>query len=351
MAEPVPFPADKLALLRGVSRSFYLSIRLLPAPLREPVAVAYLLARATDTLADTATLPASERLDKLTTLAAAIAGSPGSPPSPDGIRALMASFAPLQNDAQERQLILALPECLDWLARLAPDDRADVRTVLAHITHGQTLDVARFGDGTAVRALASAAELDDYTWRVAGCVGEFWTALGFRHLPGFASLPEARMRELGRGYGMGLQLINILRDAGADLAAGRCYFPADALAAAGLAPQDITARPELFEPVYRHWLDAAQRRLAEGMAYADALGSRRVRAASALPALVGARTLALLRAAGPAALTQRVKLPRHEMRMLLLRLALGLAGRSALARHFRQLGRPADPPPMGQSRP
>ena len=48
-----------LALLRGVSRSFYLSIRLLPAPLRRPIAVAYLLARAADTLADTAELPAA----------------------------------------------------------------------------------------------------------------------------------------------------------------------------------------------------------------------------------------------------------------------------------------------------
>jgi Phytoene/squalene synthetase len=38
------------AILRSVSRSFYLSVRLLPAQLREPVALAYLLARATDTV-------------------------------------------------------------------------------------------------------------------------------------------------------------------------------------------------------------------------------------------------------------------------------------------------------------
>ena len=60
------------ALLRGVPRSFYLSIRLLPAPLRRPVAVAYLLARATDTVADTATLPADTRRDLLETLTTAI---------------------------------------------------------------------------------------------------------------------------------------------------------------------------------------------------------------------------------------------------------------------------------------
>ena len=58
----------KLQLLRDVSRSFYLSIRVLPAPLRQPVAVGYLLARATDTLADTAQLPAGQRRIHLQTL-------------------------------------------------------------------------------------------------------------------------------------------------------------------------------------------------------------------------------------------------------------------------------------------
>src|SRR5439155_875358 len=38
-------------LLRRVSRSFYLSLVILPRPLREPIGLAYLLARAADTLA------------------------------------------------------------------------------------------------------------------------------------------------------------------------------------------------------------------------------------------------------------------------------------------------------------
>ena len=48
-------------LLKGVSRAFYLSIRVLPPRMREPVAVAYLLARAADTIADTASLPLERR--------------------------------------------------------------------------------------------------------------------------------------------------------------------------------------------------------------------------------------------------------------------------------------------------
>jgi farnesyl-diphosphate farnesyltransferase len=329
-----PSTADKLALLRGVSRSFYVSIRLLPGPLQEPVAAAYLLARATDTIADTAQLAASGRHEKLAILGAAVQGDSAARAA---VPELAAAFAALQQDPHERALIQALPQCLDWLDALDTDDQQDVRTVMQHITRGQSLDIERFDPGPHPRALASASELDEYTYLVAGCVGEFWTDLCIRHLPGFARLPAAQMRELGRAYGSALQLINILRDAGADLAAGRCYFPADALAAAGLAPQDILRQPARLAPVYNHWLAAAGERLDQGMRYCAAVNHRRVRAASALPALIGARTLALLEQAGPDALRVRVKAPRSEVRAILLRLALTLAARGPLQAQFRRL--------------
>lgn len=339
MAEAAFSPPEMLALLRGVSRSFYLSIRLLPRSLRQPVAVAYLLARAADTLADTDGLAAGARHERLLALAAAIDG--GSAAHALGTSAQ--SACSLQHDARERDLILALPQCLAWLAELAPQDREDVRTVLRHITRGQTLDIERFGDGAAPVALPSSAQLDEYTYLVAGCVGEFWTELCFRHLPDFAHPPRQDMRELGRAYGMGLQLVNILRDAGADLAAGRCYFPADELAAAGLRPQDILAAPDRFEPVWSRWAARAQARLGQGMDYAQAVRSRRVRAATALPSLLGMRTLELLRQAGPQRLRLTVKMPRHEVRSILARLAFTLAGRAPLQALFGRLqGSPAD---------
>ncbi|MGE0329747.1 MAG: phytoene/squalene synthase family protein [Ramlibacter sp.] len=327
-------PTDKLALLRGVSRSFYLSIRLLPAPLREPVAAAYLLARATDTLADTTELPSAARRTQLATLAAAIEGDAGARAA---IGELSSAFAALQQDPHERHLILALPQCLAWLDALDGADQADIRTVLRHITLGQSLDIERFGNGPGPCALASADELDEYTWLVAGCVGEFWTDLCFRHLSGFASLPQPRMRELGRAYGSALQLINILRDMGADLAAGRCYLPADALAQAGLAPQDVAREPARLAPLYNHWLAQASTGLEQGMRYCMAVNHRRVRAGSALPALIGARTLALLQQAGPGALRQRVKVPRSEVHAILLRLAATLAAKGPLQARFVRL--------------
>ena len=336
-ARPLP---DLLALLRGVSRSFYVSIRLLPAPLRRPIAVAYLLARAADTLADTADLPAGERRAHLETWAGAVDGRV----PPGAAAGISDSFAPLQQDPKERDLILALPQCLAWLDELAPADREDVRVVLRHITRGQALDIERFAEGPPPRALDSAEQLNEYTYLVAGCVGEFWTDLCFRYLRAFATLPQEKMRELGRAFGMALQLVNILRDAGADLAAGRCYFPADELAAIGVAPQDILKDPARFEVVWQRWHAQAQQGLDLGMRYADAVNGRRVRAASAMPALLAARTLALMRSAGPQRLRHKVKVPRSEVRAVMARLAFTLAGRAALQESFARL-RWDNPPP------
>lgn len=334
MTQSAPFTPDKLALLRGVSRSFYLSIRLLPQALREPVAVAYLLARATDTLADTTILPAAERHERLSALANAIDRDA---PARTELEPGLASFAAHQQDPGERQLMLAMPQVLAWLDALDSADRTDIRTVLRHITRGQSLDLARFNSAAPLAALAHADELVEYTYLVAGSVGEFWTDLCFRHLPGFASLPQPRMRDLGRAYGEGLQLINILRDAAQDLAAGRCYLPADALAQAGLTVQDLADEPARLAPFQHHWLQQADDRLAQGMRYCTAVNPRRVRAASALPALIGARTLALLRQAGPSSMAQRVKLPRREVRSILWRLALTGAANGPMQAQFLRL--------------
>ena len=54
--------AELFALLKEVSRSFYISVRFLPKRIRLTIALGYLLARASDTIADTNHLPPSERI-------------------------------------------------------------------------------------------------------------------------------------------------------------------------------------------------------------------------------------------------------------------------------------------------
>src|SRR5207245_5197586 len=172
---------------------------------------------------------------------------------------------------------------------------------------------------------------------VAGCVGEFWTRLCFRHLPKFAELGEDEMFDLGKRYGMGLHWINILGDAGSDLRAGRCYFPEDELAAVHMRAAQIVREPDRFQPIYQKWAEKAERRLAAAMQYSRAIRNRRVRAATVLPALIGARTVALLRDAGLTALQRKVKVQRCEVRRMIACLAFTLADRRSTERMFRRL--------------
>ena len=283
--------------------------------------MAYLLARTTDTVADTAQISGNVRIETLKLLSNGIQGTG----SRDVVTDVVRSFVFLQENVSERRLLKALPNSLACLEGMEHADRNDISLVLEKITRGQMLDLKRFNNPREIRTLSTAADLDEYTYLVAGCVGEFWTRLCFRHVRQFSSRTEDEMLALGKRYGMALQLINVLRDAGSDLRAGRCYFPEHELNTVHLAPSQILSEPERFQPIYRTWLEKAKRGLASGMEYSRAIKNRRVRAATVLPALIGARTLALLNAAGPAALQRTVKIRRAEVRTMILSLSLTLA--------------------------
>jgi len=323
------------AILSRVSRSFYLSIRILPKKLRDPVSLGYLLARASDTIADTAEAPIELRTAKLRLLARTIQGEALG----GAIVDLSASFAPIQTNKSERALIESLQSCLDWLDQSEVLDREEIRAVLEQINRGQILDLERFRNPKQLLALETPAELDEYTYLVAGSAGEFWTRLCFRHLPKFATRSETEMLGLAKRYGMGLQLINILRDAGADLRAGRCYFPNEGLAAAAMEPSQILREPERFMPIYRKWREEAGKGIEAGVQYASAIRNRRVRLATVLPALIGARTLALLRDASATALHRRIKVPRKEVRAIIASLIVALGSRSRINSLYLELSR------------
>ena len=321
------------AILRDVSRSFYLSIRFLPTQLRDPIALAYLLARATDTIADTTEIEPALRLARLHDLAALIQRDDLASKAADSFE----SFASLQKNDAERALIERLPGCLAWLQALPAEDRADIREVLGKINEGQVLDVERFQNAAEIIALETAADLDRYTYLVAGSVGEFWTNTCFRRLPTFTSQPGDEMRRAGVEFGKGLQLVNILRDIGADLRNGRCYLPAEELRAIGVAPSDLKNEPARAEPIVHAWLERAEQGMAAGAEYACAIQPWRVRLATVLPALIGMRTIRLLRAAGNDVFRARVKVPRAEVRRILMTLIARSGSPAAIRELFAKL--------------
>jgi farnesyl-diphosphate farnesyltransferase len=72
------------------------------------------------------------------------------------------------------------------------------------------------------------------------------------------------------------------------------------------------------------------------MQYSRAIENRRVRGATVLPALIGARTLTLLNAAGSMALERTVKVPRREVRRMILLVAITRVSRRAIDAMFER---------------
>lgn len=290
-------------LLASVSRSFYLTIRVLPPQLRAPIGLAYLLARASDTIADTADAPEPVRLAHLAAFGRMIATGDTS-----ALPLLQREIRP--DSAGELDLIAKLDRCLAWLAAQEAADRAEIAAVMEKIIRGQALDLQRFAAGDGVTALANATELDDYTYLVAGCVGEFWTRLCLRHLPRYATLDAAELTRLGVNFGKGLQLVNILRDAPDDLRHGRCYLPADELRTVGVTPDKLLADPVPARPVFEAWTWQARDYLEDGQRYLEALRPARLRVACFLPWYLGVETLRFLRVQPPLETLVRIKVPR-----------------------------------------
>ncbi len=309
------------ALLKATARTFYLTLRVLPARVRPQIGLAYLLARTTDTVADTEIVPLTQRLESLKDLRERILGRSSAPLN-------FGELAQQQGSPAEKLLLEKIEESLARLQEFSTEDQKLIRDVLATITSGQELDLRRFASATRERivALPTAVELDDYTYRVAGCVGEFWTQLCRAHLFPTAALDEKQFLADGIRFGKGLQLVNILRDLPADLKNGRCYLPLDELTAAGLAPENLLApaREEEFLRLLRAHLNLAEAHLAAGWSYTNTVpfGQFRVRLACAWPILLGLRTIEKLRAAGVSELQRRVKVSRNEVRGILFRSVL-----------------------------
>jgi farnesyl-diphosphate farnesyltransferase len=293
-------------------------MRILPRAVRPQIGLAYLLARTTDTIADTELVPVEARLGALADLRSRILGASSAALN-------FASLTPGQETEAERALLERCEEALRILNGLAEEDRRLIREVLNTIIGGQELDLQRFGAAhfPNLAALETEAELDDYTYRVAGCVGEFWTRLCRARLFPRARADDAMLLREGIRFGKGLQLVNILRDLPADLGKGRCYLPRQSLAAAGLTPEDLRSagNEPRFRALYQSWLDRAGEHLAAGWNYTNALpgGPGRLRLACAWPILIGARTLGKLRGENVLDATRRVKITRPEVRAIVAR--------------------------------
>jgi len=172
-----PLMAEAVTAMSRHARTFWLAARLLPAEVRQDVVLLYLVCRTLDDLVDNGDPGASRRLEEV---AAWAAGGPA-----------IGREELILEHLRQRHPAFPLDAVTDFVA-------------------GQEQD---FG----AVAVETEAELDLYSYRVAGTVGRMMAAvLGTR-------APEADAA--ARALGIALQRTNILRDVDEDAARGRRYLP------------------------------------------------------------------------------------------------------------------------------
>lgn len=281
-----PAPALR-ELLERTSRTFALTIPLLPEPTRGAVTTAYLLFRIADTFEDATTWPVALRTKALGEFSSLL-----DEPDEAEARALARRWAadpPLTHDGYI-DLLERTPVVMAAFRGLRPSSRAIVREHVQRTIEGMAGYVERAPDGAALE-LRDIEDLRAYCYVVAGIVGEMLTELFLDQHPGIAAVGP-HLRERARHFGEALQLTNILKDALTDATEGRRFLP------------DTAPRERVFQ--------LARDDLARAREYVLALqeseAPRGLVAFTALPVLLAIATLDRVETLGPGA-----KLTRPEV--------------------------------------
>ncbi|MER5346729.1 squalene/phytoene synthase family protein [Streptomyces mirabilis] len=341
-------------MLARTSRTFALNVPLLPRPLDDIVAMAYLLCRVADTLEDEAAVPADVRAGLLGELAALVA-------LPQEWRELSAAFAGRAvgllaggAEADQVRLVAGLPILLEDLAGRSRPVRGLVLTCVEDMTAGMARTLLR--REASDEHWSGPEDVDEvlgYCDIVASTVGRMLTGLFAWHSGGVAAvLPalEPRAAALSRV----LQLTNILKDVRADLDSGRCWLPRTVLADHGIHSPEQLGDPVLAtraRGVLRHMIAATHRELTEAVAYIEALPASDVaiRRFCAAPLLMAILTLRKLWDEPEVFGTRPVKISRGAVRVALLMTRTSAARPVALGSLFVVLRRslPGPLPPHG----
>lgn len=263
---PSSVPEDRLRcreILPRVSRTFALTIRVLPDSLRDPITVAYLLCRLADVVEDAGQLEPRRRIEALRQLAGALRQRGTSVGAIvhafDGVAELerpSGGSARGQDDAAASLLRerATVERCFTRL----PESQA---VILGRWIETMALGMATFvareesaaggpSDRGVPFALETREELHLYAYYVAGTVGHLLAELFAEELdPGGRGLIE-RMRPLASPFGVGLQLTNILQDLAEDRKRGWSYVPEEAARAHGTSISTLD-RPEAREAALR----------------------------------------------------------------------------------------------------
>jgi len=321
------------ALLR-VSRTFALNIRCLSGRMLESVRLAYLLCRAADALEDSWPGPPAEMAARFDALVAALEG--------DGAAATrLAQGATSLNGRSDVALLVRLPALLHVLESLHAGDADDIRRCVRTMALGMKRFASRGAErGPAVPYLDDDAELHEYCYVVAGCVGEMLTRLLEHGLPEDRSDLAERRLALAPVVGEALQLTNILLDWPVDIRAGRCHVPASWLARHGLTIRQLLSDSPGARELSLRLASLANYTLHRVPDYLDTIPTRehRYRLFCLLPALWARASLRL--AMSEPKFHSRVRRPRLSRASVMSEALVGLVAHGSHGATRQALGQP-----------
>ncbi|MDQ2696209.1 MAG: phytoene/squalene synthase family protein [Pseudomonadota bacterium] len=210
--------------LQGVSRTFALTIPVLPEALCRVVGNAYLLCRIADTIEDEATLSAAQKQVFHREFIAVVRGEAPA----DGFAARLSPLLSDRTLAAERDLIRHTAAVIRLTHGFNPAQRQALERCAALMGEG----MERFGRHASRQGLHDLPALDWYCYYVAGVVGEMLTELFCDYSPAIAR-HRPQLLPLAVSFGQGLQMTNILKDIWEDHRRGVCWLPRDVFQRAG----------------------------------------------------------------------------------------------------------------------
>ena len=280
-------------LLKATSRAFYLSLVVLPNGPRRPLSLAYLLARAADTIADSTHTPNDEKADILIVFQSALQSDP---------RALYEKTEGFRGENnEETRLISNLSTVFQELHNCDSAEKDRIIRVVRTLIDGMLWDQKTFGSSRNQTKLLSTEELEQYTYMVAGCVGPFWSKSCSTNERDLTHLMSEENLATAVEYGKGLQWVNILRDVVKDQEQARYYLP----------PLDSKDFPTAFIAKSRRALNAIKSALNYPNLYP--VSHFRNRYSVFLPLVLALRTLEKLYRVGGPVKGRRTKVARWEV--------------------------------------
>ncbi len=208
-------------VLPQVSRTFALSIALLPPTLRDAVGDAYLLCRIVDSIEDDARLSIERRLALFDAFDAVLTDDARD----EGVLQRAARAAGVGETAGENELCAASGTVLRAFRALDRAQRDAIRPRVLEMSKGMREYATRAARDGRLR-IADVADLERYCYFVAGTVGGLLTDLFALEVPGIDPGTLAELHRLAVGFGQGLQLVNIAKDVAVDAERGVCFLPA-----------------------------------------------------------------------------------------------------------------------------